>query len=267
MELPEALKDDLKYTIARRTIAGNVAENAAELSCLVDRLTSMGFAVSTSGNGRHGQPALVAFRPAGIEASGTIALYNHYDVEPVHGKPWSSDPWLLTERNRRLYGRGIGDNKGVLYARLHVLEGMIQEGHHLPGLLWLIQGEEEVGPELAYEPFKEAIAAYSPSLFMEETGYHRADIPLLLMEGPSLPERLVVAAVGKDYAIEERTLNKSYQRKPCPFISSIPPQGTYVAFGPNDEHSRIHDSDESVSVELIVKYLEAFKSFMHAYVN
>ncbi len=27
-------------------------------------------------------------------------------------------------------------------------------------------------------------------------------------------------------AIEEHTLNKSYQQKPCPFISSIPPLGT-----------------------------------------
>jgi acetylornithine deacetylase/succinyl-diaminopimelate desuccinylase-like protein len=264
MELPAALKEALKSAIARRTVAGNVADNAAELKTIIDRLTAMGFAVSTSGHGRHGQPALVALRPASAQGSITVALYNHYDVEPVHGKPWTSDPWSLSERNGRLYGRGIGDNKGVLYTRLHALDGMIQDGYCLPGLLWLIQGEEEVGPELAYEPFKAAIATYVPSLFLEETGYHRAGIPLLLMQGPGLSEQLVMAAVGKDRAIEQRTLNKSYQQKPCPFISSIPPNGTYVAFGPNDEHSRIHRSDESVSIELLVNYLGSFKSFLQA---
>ncbi|WP_404711190.1 acetylornithine deacetylase [Sphingomonas sp. MMS24-J13] len=33
---------------------------------------------------------------------------------PVDGQPWTSDPWTLTERDGRLYGRGTCDMKGFL---------------------------------------------------------------------------------------------------------------------------------------------------------
>jgi acetylornithine deacetylase/succinyl-diaminopimelate desuccinylase-like protein len=264
MGLPEALWNDLERTIARRTIAGNVNDNCSEVTELVERLKVMGFEVTMTAQGRHGQPALVAYRPASVQGRGTIAMYNHYDVEPVHGRPWSSNPWVLTERDGRLYGRGVGDNKGVLYARLHVVRKMVEAGESMSGLLWLIQGEEEVGPELAYAPFKEAIAAYSPALFLEETGYHRSGRPMVLIKGPMPPTELIEAAVGKDHVVEQRTLNKAYQQNPCPFISGIPSTGSYIAFGPNDEHSRIHRSDESISAELLDKYLNSFGSFLRA---
>lgn len=264
MGLPGSLWNDLERTIARQTIAGNVNDNCAEVTELVERLKVMGFEIATTAQGRHGQPALVAHRPATVQGGNTIAMYNHYDVEPVHGRPWSSNPWVLAERDGRLYGRGVGDNKGVLYARLHVVQEMIEAGESLSGLLWLIQGEEEVGPELAYAPFKEAIATYCPALFLEETGYHRTGKPMVLINGPMPPTELIEAAVGKDHVVEQRTLNKAYQQNPCPFISGIPSTGTYIAFGPNDEHSRIHRSDESVSAELLHQYLASFRSFLRS---
>ena len=42
---------------------------------------------------------------------GTI-LSGHTDVVPVDGQSWSTDPFRLTERNGRLYGRGATDMKG-----------------------------------------------------------------------------------------------------------------------------------------------------------
>jgi hypothetical protein len=74
-------------------------------------------------------------------------------------------------------------------------------------------------------------------------------------------------AVGTRSTTGELALNKCYQQKPCPFISSITPNGTYMAFGPHYEHSRIHRSDESVSIELLVNYLDSFKSFIQASVS
>jgi acetylornithine deacetylase len=47
--------------------------------------------------------------PAGVP--GTI-LSGHTDVVPVDGQSWSSDPFRLTARNGRLYGRGAADMKG-----------------------------------------------------------------------------------------------------------------------------------------------------------
>src|SRR5262245_16576195 len=47
--------------------------------------------------------------PAGVPG---IILSGHTDVVPVDGQSWSSDPFRLTERNGRLYGRGATDMKG-----------------------------------------------------------------------------------------------------------------------------------------------------------
>ncbi|KQZ01421.1 acetylornithine deacetylase [Pseudolabrys sp. Root1462] len=43
-----------------------------------------------------------------------IILSGHTDVVPVDGQEWQSDPFDLTERDGRLYGRGACDMKGFL---------------------------------------------------------------------------------------------------------------------------------------------------------
>jgi len=43
-----------------------------------------------------------------------IALSGHTDVVPVEGQSWTSDPFVLAEREGRLYGRGAADMKGFL---------------------------------------------------------------------------------------------------------------------------------------------------------
>ncbi|MDZ4371084.1 MAG: acetylornithine deacetylase [Phenylobacterium sp.] len=45
---------------------------------------------------------------------GGVVLSGHTDVVPVDGQPWSSEPFVLTERDGRLYGRGTCDMKGFL---------------------------------------------------------------------------------------------------------------------------------------------------------
>ncbi|MFN3867951.1 MAG: acetylornithine deacetylase [Hyphomicrobiaceae bacterium] len=49
--------------------------------------------------------------PPGV---GGVALSAHTDVVPVTGQTWDSDPFTLTERGGRLYGRGTTDMKGFL---------------------------------------------------------------------------------------------------------------------------------------------------------
>ena len=47
-----------------------------------------------------------------------IALSGHTDVVPVDGQTWASDPFTLTERDGKLYGRGSCDMKGYLACAL-----------------------------------------------------------------------------------------------------------------------------------------------------
>ena len=47
-------------------------------------------------------------------AEGGVVLSGHTDVVPVKGQAWTSDPFVLTERNGRLFGRGSSDMKGFI---------------------------------------------------------------------------------------------------------------------------------------------------------
>ncbi len=54
------------------------------------------------------------FATIGPQIDGGIVLNGHTDVVPVEGQPWSSDPFTLTRKGNRLYGRGSVDMKGFL---------------------------------------------------------------------------------------------------------------------------------------------------------
>jgi acetylornithine deacetylase len=54
------------------------------------------------------------FATLGPRDTGGILLSGHTDVVPVDGQAWSSDPFVLREREGRLYGRGAADMKGFL---------------------------------------------------------------------------------------------------------------------------------------------------------
>jgi acetylornithine deacetylase len=48
----------------------------------------------------------------GPDVAGGVVLSGHTDVVPVEGQAWTSDPWKLTQRGDRLFGRGTCDMKG-----------------------------------------------------------------------------------------------------------------------------------------------------------
>ncbi len=50
----------------------------------------------------------------GPKDRGGIVLSGHTDVVPVDGQEWTSDPWTLTERDGKLFGRGSADMKGFV---------------------------------------------------------------------------------------------------------------------------------------------------------
>lgn len=54
------------------------------------------------------------FATIGPQINGGVVLSGHTDVVPVAGQNWSTDPFTLTRKNDRLYGRGSVDMKGFL---------------------------------------------------------------------------------------------------------------------------------------------------------
>jgi acetylornithine deacetylase len=54
------------------------------------------------------------FATIGPKGDGGIGLSGHSDCVPVEGQHWTSDPFTLTERGGRLYGRGTCDMKGFI---------------------------------------------------------------------------------------------------------------------------------------------------------
>ncbi|WKD58192.1 putative succinyl-diaminopimelate desuccinylase [Corynebacterium capitovis DSM 44611] len=76
----------------------------------------------------------------------TVLLYAHYDVVPA-GDPaaWTSDPFTLTERDGRWYGRGAADCKGNIAMHLEALRLVRELGGTPLGLKVVVEGSEELG--------------------------------------------------------------------------------------------------------------------------
>ena len=58
------------------------------------------------------------FATIGPDIAGGIVLSGHTDVVPVDGQKWASNPFELSERDGRLYGRGTCDMKGFIAVAL-----------------------------------------------------------------------------------------------------------------------------------------------------
>jgi len=108
----------------------------------------------------------------------TVLMYGHGDVVGGLEGEWDLDgsPWQLVERDGKLYGRGIVDNKGQHTINLAALEAVASERGKLGfNVVCLIEMGEEVG---------------SPGLHAfcrENAGRLRADV-LIASDGPRVSE-------------------------------------------------------------------------------
>jgi acetylornithine deacetylase len=80
----------------------------------------------------------------GPAVEGGVVLSGHTDVVPVDGQPWSSDPWVVTERGGRLYGRGVADMKSFLALALAHIDAALEAKIQRP-LILAFSYDEEIG--------------------------------------------------------------------------------------------------------------------------
>jgi acetylornithine deacetylase len=78
----------------------------------------------------------------GPAAEGGVVLSGHTDVVPVEGQPWTSDPFAVTRRSDRLYGRGVADMKSFLALALAAVPDLLAAPLKAPAHLALSYDEE-----------------------------------------------------------------------------------------------------------------------------
>lgn len=90
-----------------------------------------------------GAPAVIGHFPA-PEGMPTVCLYAHHDVQP-EGEPasWRTPPFVATEVEDRLFGRGTSDDKGGFGVHLAALR--VFGGKPPVGVTVFVEGDEEVG--------------------------------------------------------------------------------------------------------------------------
>jgi acetylornithine deacetylase len=100
--------------VAFPTIAGT--PNGALIDYAAERLRAAGARVSVTPGARPDARNLHAeLGPGGPNG---LVLSAHTDVVSVEGQAWTEDPFTLSERDGRLYGRGTADMKGFVAAVL-----------------------------------------------------------------------------------------------------------------------------------------------------
>lgn len=111
---------------------------------LTSKLSTLGFTVKIFKKKNH-PPFIIAKRIISAERT-TIGIYGHYDVQPEDPvKEWKSKPFKLDLRDRKLYGRGVADNKGHIIQNLAAIESLIHEKGLNNNLIMILEGEEETG--------------------------------------------------------------------------------------------------------------------------
>jgi acetylornithine deacetylase len=119
------------------------------------------------------------FAHVGPEQDGAIVLSGHTDVVPIDGQPWDTDPWTVTEKEGKYYGRGTCDMKGFDALAIWALVEAHKRGVKRP-LQIALSFDEEIGCTgappminrmLEVLPKASAVIVGEPSMMQAVTGH------------------------------------------------------------------------------------------------
>ena len=184
-EIDKYLEDHLDESIAelsRYCAIPSVAaqdQGVEECAALVkDMLLARGFEVEIIPT--DGAPVVYAERKG--KGDKTLIFYNHYDVQPAEPLDlWDSPPFEATQRDGKLYARGVSDDKGHFTSRLFALDAILEAEGELPcNIKWVLEGEEEIGsvhlPKFVEDNAKKLAADVC---IWEFGGVDHRDVPML----------------------------------------------------------------------------------------
>ena len=135
-------------------------------------LEHMGFVCQVLVNPAPGGPLLLAERIEDPDLP-TALIYGHGDVTRGQEDAWDDglSPWELTQRDGRIYGRGVADNKGQHAINLAALGMVIAERGRLGfNAKVLIETSEEIGSPGLREICESHQAQLSADLLLASDG-------------------------------------------------------------------------------------------------
>lgn len=198
-----AALDILARLIAFDTTSRN--SNLALIAWVEEFLHARGIASQRVANADGSKANLYAV--VGPAVPGGVVLSGHTDVVPVDGQPWSSDPWVLSERGDKLYGRGTADMKSFIALALAHVDAALAAPLKRPMIL-AFSYDEEVGclgaPSMIAEiardlPRPAAVIVGEPTLMKVVSAHKSVRSFVVEVTGreahSSLPERGVSAVM------------------------------------------------------------------------
>ena len=138
LDYKEDILKDLDELLKIQSVSSKSQEDASEaLKFILKRAEEMGLTTENvddiAGHAEYGKGDEIA------------AVLSHVDVVPS-GDGWSVEPFALTRKNGRLYGRGTADDKGPAIIALYCLKALKDSGVSFKRRLRTIFGaSEEVG--------------------------------------------------------------------------------------------------------------------------
>jgi acetylornithine deacetylase/succinyl-diaminopimelate desuccinylase-like protein len=100
------------------------------------------------------RPLVIGEVPASSDpgSAPTVLCYAHFDVQPPDPlELWESPPFELTQRNGRLFARGIADDKGNLFVLVESVAELAAAGELPVNVRFAFDGEEEIGGDSIVE--------------------------------------------------------------------------------------------------------------------
>lgn len=154
MSLPgqETILDVLRQLVAFPTVSSD--SNLALIQWIEQFLAPRAIPHWRVNEGPNKTSLLVRLGP---DAPGGIVLSGHTDVVPVKDQPWTSDPFALTERDDKIFGRGTADMKSFVALALAHADYFATIGLARP--VWFaFSHDEEIGC-LGAAPMAQALLA------------------------------------------------------------------------------------------------------------
>jgi len=214
--------DALRLTEALIACPSVTPDEAGSISLLQQRLAAAGFACERldAGEGAARVANLWAVHDAGVPGP-MLVLAGHVDVVPPGPREqWTSDPFVPTHRDGRLYGRGAGDMKTAVACMTVAAEAFVAaEPRHAGSVALLFtsneEGSSEDGSAYAVEVLRARGLRPMAALVGEPTSVDRVGDMVKNGRRGTLSARLVVRGIQGHVAYPQFARNPIHQVAPA----------------------------------------------------